>query len=792
MKARAAAAAALLAIAAACGWVIAHTAFVSDLSAFMPRAPDARQQLLLEQFRDGVVARLVLAGIEGGTPAQRAQASLALGTALRRDRDHFVGVQNGDAGATDADARYFFAARYLLAPDDDPRRFTAAGLHAALLDSLDSLAGEAGPLLSRSFARDPTGAAARLVERFAGNSAPRVVEGAWASPDGQRALLLAQTRAAGSDLDAQAQAVQRIRAAFDALQGRAADLRLQMTGTAVLSLAARSTVEGEVARLALASFLFVSALLVAVYRSLTLFALGMVPVVLGALAGIAAVALGFGSVHSLTLGFGSTLIGEAVDYSIYYFLQSRGRPVLPGFWRTLALGVLTSVAGYSMLLLSGFTSLAQLGLYSIAGLVVAALAARYALPALLPRSIRVRELRAPALLLDRLLGRAASLRWLPLAALAAAALAMAMHAGQVWNRRLIDLSPVSAHDQLVDAELRRGWQVADLRYLLAFSAPDEQAALEKAERAGAVLDALQARDLIGAYASPAFALPSLARQRERQAAIPPPERLRANLAEALAGLPLQAARFDGFLADAQAARVRAPLAHADLEGSSAAMLVDSLLVPRGRDVLVMLPMHAAGGDGEIDVGQVRAALAAAGLDDVATLDILAETTALFESYLREALGLVAAGAGAITLLLWLSLRSWRRTLRILAPLACAVLCDAGALLAAGTSLTIFHLVGLLLVVGIGSNYALFFESARSPGAGERSRTRLSLVVANIATVGGFGVLGFSSVGVLSSIGLTVALGALLCLVFSAILIGRGSIDDASARGGSAAAATDPV
>jgi predicted exporter len=41
--------------------------------------------------------------------------------------------------------------------------------------------------------------------------------------------------------------------------------------------------------------------------------------------GIAAVSLGFGSVHGMTLGFGSTLIGEAVDYAIYYLIQSRRR-----------------------------------------------------------------------------------------------------------------------------------------------------------------------------------------------------------------------------------------------------------------------------------------------------------------------------------------------------------------------------------------------------------------------------------------------------------------------------------
>ena len=65
-------------------------------------------------------------------------------------------------------------------------------------------------------------------------------------------------------------------------------------------------------------------LLLLLYRSVLTLLFGLLPVVSGALAGVAAVALGFGLVHGITLGFGVTLIGESVDYSIYLFVQSRG------------------------------------------------------------------------------------------------------------------------------------------------------------------------------------------------------------------------------------------------------------------------------------------------------------------------------------------------------------------------------------------------------------------------------------------------------------------------------------
>ncbi len=107
---------------------------------------------------------------------------------------------------------------------------------------------------------------------------------------------------------------------------------------------------------------------------------------------------------------------------------------------------------------------------------------------------------------------------------------------------------------------------------------------------------------------------------------------------------------------------------------------------------------------------------------------------------------------------------------MLAPLAAAVLVTT-AILTAGGKLTIFHLVGLLLVVAVGSNYSLFFDRQRDADSG-RERTIVSLLFANISTMIGFGILAFSSVPVLHAIGFTVGVGAVLSLLFSAVLGAR--------------------
>ena len=207
---------------------------------------------------------------------------------------------------------------------------------------------------------------------------------------------MVQTVAAGFDIDAQEQALHRIETAFASARQRAsaadpstaAQARLIETGPPVFAVRTRARMKSDVARLSLIAAALVSAILLFAYRSARMLVLALLPVLSGVLAGIAAVSLAFGFVHGITLGFGVTLIGEAVDYAIYLFTQTAPgaapAATLSRIWPTLRLGMLTSVCGFSAMLLSSFTGFAQLGLFTITGLVVALAVTRWVLPMLLP------------------------------------------------------------------------------------------------------------------------------------------------------------------------------------------------------------------------------------------------------------------------------------------------------------------------------------------------------------------------------------------------------------------------
>jgi predicted exporter len=290
--------------------------------------------------------------------------------------------------------------------------------------------------------------------------------------------------------------------------------------------------------------------------------------------------------------------------------------------------------------------------------------------------------------------------------------------------------------------------------------------LESAERVSALLQTQVDQGALAAFETPSRYLPSAATQRARQASLPEPPVLASRLAAAVQGLPVRAGVFAPFIADVAAARTRPLLQPRDLEHTSMAMAVQALLIEQRDGWNALLPLNAPKGR-EIDAPRIRAALATTGLPQVLMVDMKAESDRLYSGYLREASVLSLGGLVSIIALLLAVIRSSARVLRIVAPLVAAVVTVTAGLAALGHPLTILHLVGLLLVVAVGSNYALFFDRPAG-GAPVAPRTLASMLFANLTTVAGFGLLAFSDVSILQALGTTVAPGVVLALAYSAI------------------------
>ncbi len=766
------------------GFVAFHTRYTADLSAFLPATPSKAQQLLVDQLREGLVSRLILIDIEGSNAVDRTRASSALALHLR-EKAIFRSVANGETINLERDRDFIVKHRYVLSNQVTAERFSDVGLRSAIADSIDLLTSPLGQIAQEYFARDPTGEFLQAVNQLSPLNQPHLHNGVWVSRDERRALLLAETRARGSDTDAQEQAISIIRSEFAALRNDLttdSSLVLRLSGPGVFAVQARNTIQHEAIRLSILSSSVIAIFLLVIYRSLTTLLIGFLPVASGALAGVAAVALGFGIVHGVTLGFGVTLIGEAVDYSVYLFIQS-DRVEVPlrlitwkeKFWPTVRLGMLTSICGFATLIPSAFPGLAQLGVYSIAGLAAAGLTTRFVLPALMPKTLS----RTIAIQFGNLFAKILPLlrtwhRVLWLIPILAGSVIYA-HRHQLWNRELSALSPIPLAAQDLDASLRSDLGTPDVRTVIVLTGPSSEAILKASEKIATSLDSLMLAGAIAGYQAPSQYLPSLATQQRRRANLPAGSTLATNLQNAVVTLPIRTNQLAPFLKDLEAARTAPFIRREDLEETSMAAGLDALLIRNNRPldrwsgILPLMATRSGPSAYSIDADRIRQAIAMPiGRVDATVLDLKQQSDELYASYLTDALRLSLLGFVAIVVLLLISLRSLKRVVRVVIPLVFAVLTVMVAIHLLGYSLTILHLIGLLLTIAIGSNYALFFDREASFHDPEKNSAFLaSLLIANLTTVIGFGMLAFSTVPVLAALGMTVAPGALLALLFSA-------------------------
>ena len=750
----------LLLVALLAWQALTRTTVSNDVSAFLPASHDAEQALLLDTLREGATAGLWLVVVEGAGAEELAIVANDLARRLR-DSGRFRQVLDGRL-ELDPDTRALLLRyRYLLDPEGGPQQWTTEALHRALTQRLEELGTPLAPLQKALLPRDPTAALRRVVAQLAPDGRSRVTRyrGAWMSADHRRAFLVLQSAAPGMDLDAQQHNLELIRRAFD----RAAagtDARLRLSGAPWFALQSRDRIRAESRRLSLLASLFLIGFMLWVWRDPRRVLLAALPLGLGVLAGVAVTGWLFGSLHGITLAFGITLLGVALDYPVHLFAHQRpgeaAGVALRRIWPTLRLGVLTTLIGYAAMALTGFPGLAQLGVFSIAGLLMAAATVRGLLPPLLPPPCRPPRLLGVA---DWLSRHAPPRRpgLLALGLLLVSGPLMLATGGDPWSHDVRDLSPVPAELRRADGALRRTLGVAEPGYLIVVRGRDTEQVLQREQRLQPLL--AQARDqgwLLG-YEMAASRTPPATVQRRRQAALPDAPTLHTRFNRALRDLPFREDAFAPFFRDVAASRTLAPLRPQDLAGTPLDPALAGLLHAGGTEARGLVRLQ-----GLSRPDALRQALQAAALPGVRLLDLTAATSRLMDDFRREALSRVLLGAALILVLLLLALRRPARVFAVLAAVLAAISGTLALLVLLGGQLTLFHLVALLLVAGLGIDYGLFFT--REDKGEEAGRTALAVLVSGVSTVGVFAILAPSGISVLHALGLTVALGTALAFL----------------------------
>ncbi|MBV9654420.1 MAG: MMPL family transporter [Acetobacteraceae bacterium] len=736
----------------------------TDMADLLPRGGTEPARFVLDQIRTGPATGLILLGIDGPDPTELARISRA----MKRSLDHsglFALVENGEQpGPDDPDTALLFRNRYLLSPAVTEAAFAVPALRTDFGKVLQVLQSSASALGARFGLSDPTGAFPALAEAWAGASSVRSEEGFWFAAGRNRALLLAATRAGGLDIAGQGAAVAAIDAAFAA--ARPGSATLLATGPPVFARDAAAAIRGDVERLSVISTVLVVALLLWRFRSPWVIAAIAVPVLLGIAAAALAVQAAFGFVHGVALGFGITMLGVTVDYPVLLIGHRKRGEAAAGTLRRIgqafALAVATASLGLTGMLFSGFPGLAQLGLFSVVGILVAAAATRW----LLPRLIVAADLAPVAL--DNPAGilaveRLRAGRGIGVAVCAAAALYLAWAGGLRWETDLTALSPVPQAMLAADATLRAELGAPDAGVAGLVRGADAEAVLRREEALLPLLDRLRAEGAIGGSEIAARLLPSVATQQARQAALPAPDDLARRVALARAGLPYREDAFRPFLDDVERSRTLPPVGPGDVGNGRIAARVHALLMPvdGGGWAGLVVPSDLR------DAAKLRAALQGEG---VAWVDTGAEAGAIVAQYTEIAWRWFAAGGAIAVCVLLAGTRDPWRVARIIASILAAGLVTLACLRAFDIRLTMINIVALQFAAGVGLDYALFFARPQLDDE-ERARTLRTLVICNLVAITTFGLLATCRTPLLRQIGITVVIGAVSAIIFAFLFAG---------------------
>lgn len=742
-------------------WVQPHLRVETDLLDLLPRhTSDQRIEAAVDTFSERLARKVLF--LVGATDASAAStAARAFATSLSQSAA-FDSVRERIGQDLQASVALYMQHRAnLLSPQDqEALQKRPDSLYRLALLALYTPVGLIRPI---DISRDPLGLGTDfLLSQVPALGNAHLQGSQLVVRDGTTTFVLVIAETTGSPFagEVQDRAEIAIKGAAEAARATTRDeITLLQSGALQHATVATRTSRSEVALFGTIATVAVLALMLVLFRDWRAPALGLLALSAGAVAGISATHFAFGELHLVALVFGSSLIGVAIDYSMHFYAdQFRA----PGTWvptdalahvgRPILLGMGATVLGYAGLLLLPFPGLKQMALISIAGLAVACACVFLIFPAAARGSGRALP-RWCARFIEAIESSGNCLQRRRTRVILGATLLAFIGYGISHVEFRDDIRTLQMTSPAL-AQIER--QVAQLlgtagesRYFVV-SGPDAQSVLQADERLAQALRALQGRGTIDAFTAVSNSLPSLKRQEQIRSLIENRVLRASGLLPRLMGelgfdAPGIAREVDAFAA------ARAPLEPDEWLASPLSSAYRDLWLGassgRAATIVTLAGIH--------DVGALRDL--ARTVPDVRFVDRVGEISTVLARYRTAVSELLLLAYAAIFLVL-----TWRYGLRdaswlLAAPLGATLLTLAFAGVA-GLQVNLFAVLGLLLLVALGVDYAIFLRESRA----ERTTAVLSVSLSALTTMLAFGLLALSSTPLIRSIGLTLLVGIGCC------------------------------
>ncbi|MDR5746355.1 MMPL family transporter [Caballeronia sp. LZ029] len=554
------------------------------------------------------------------------------------------------------------------------------------------------------------------------------------------------------------------------------DASVARAGAVFYAESARRASEREVHLIGIASACGIALLMLWVFRSPRLLLLGFMSTALGIVFALAVTMAVFGKLHLLTLVFGASLIGEAVDYSIQYFVVYLGAPrnwdakqgarsVRPA----LSVALATSLLGYAILAWAPFPALKQIACFAMTGICVAFASVMWLLPAMLsngPKATQRRLFARAAVLLQRWQRAIGGKRsWA-----VAVALVVVCAPGWLLLKSDDDIHLLIQRDPALVAQenqVRDAVGIDNTAQFFVVQGATQDIVLERAEALGAKLDALSGDRSVDGWRSITQFVPSARRQAEDRALLAQhvfadPAALRATLLQAGFRDDIADEWIDSFAqAPTQtqpltverwlAASWSKPFSHlwlgaVDANGQHgyAAIVMPRRVMPQNLHALIATARATEG---------------------VVFVDKAASVSALFGEY-RVDSAIWLAGALLLVLVLVMTRYRLRGGIATTLPVLLAIGVTLAAFGYARVPLNLFNCLALMLVLGVGANYAVFLREGCLRDGADLGAVWTGVLLSAATTLLSFGMLGMSGMPALKSFGLTLTLGILVAVLLA--------------------------
>lgn len=768
----------------------------SDILAMLPHLQqDALTARALEQVESTLADQVYLALIAKDETQAIAAATLLM-EQLKTQNTAFTDIRSADMQMGEALGQYYFPHRFKLLTSEQADALTHNGLDSLVASATQQLYNAFSYANSQLLTQDPLLLFPANLLALAPSSKLSAKQGILlAHPnqgvdnsEGVAAIVMAKGKDSAFNPNAQLIQQAALTQALTTVTEQYAGIQVLQAGALFHAIEATNTAKSEISILGLASLLGVVLLVWLAFRSVMPLLLAIVTISSGLLLAVTFTLSVFGELHLLTLVFGTSLIGIAIDYSFHFYCerlsdhQRSAQATVAYIFPTVSLAFITSALAYVGIGLAPFPGMQQVAIFCASGLLGAYLTLVLAYPLLAGSKLPSgeRPLNLAQAYLTKLTGFSNKLvsPWgLSLFTLVFVGVCL-LGISQLKvddDIRHLQQSPASVTEP--EDKLRKLLSGGTDNQFLLVRASSEEALLQRLEALGPQLDTAIKQQELGNYVSLSRYLPS--KQKQDAAYQLQGEIYQSQLTTVLNSIGLD----DGLAPNLAAAYLAAKdsyITPADFfELGFGKQLAPLWLAPLGLAPLEHSTEPRASADNTQRGSDSHGAIVLlGGIEDIAALkarfakdpqvqliDKVADISTVMGHYRLLTLKLLGLALVIALLLFSLSFGLKKATVVVAVPALAAVLTLA-ILGLVGSPLSLFHALALILVFGIGIDYSLFFAAAAQHGRA----VMMAVFMSACSTLLAFGLLAFSQTQAIHYFGLTLSLGIGFTFVLSPLIL----------------------